>query len=298
MSSSLIPDPDSVRGQVEDHQLAYGHMHDTTNGRMRVATPPSVRAISGSLGGAVEACCLQPIDSIKTRLQLDTCRQYRGIMSCGKSIVQHEGVRALWKGLIPYSTHLVLKHTMRMGSNAVLQGMLRDPKTGTLSCANRLVAGFGAGISEALLIVTPCEVIKIRLQQQRGLTPSLIKYKGPINCALTIVHEEGVLGLWAGVTPTLIRNGINQAVMFTAKSTFDTFLWGNHEDDSNHVRENGCVKYKGMFHALRSIYVSEGLPALWKGLLPRLLKIPPGQAIMWTISDQVVRFYQSKCSCL
>ncbi|MCO5569427.1 hypothetical protein L7F22_023139 [Adiantum nelumboides] len=232
MSPSVSPVADVVGGLVGEHQLDSGDRQQDTTGHMRVATPPSVRAISGSLGGAIEACCLQPIDSIKTRIQLDTSRQYTGIVSCGKTIVRDEGVRALWKGLTPYSTHLVLKHTMRMGSNAVLLGVLRDPKTGSLSYASRLVAGFGAGIAEALLIVTPCEVIKIRLQQQRGLSSSqLIKYRGPVNCAFTIVHEEGVLGLWAGVAPTLIRNGINQAVMFTAKSTFDRFLWGKYEDD-------------------------------------------------------------------
>ncbi|MCO5594328.1 hypothetical protein L7F22_048358 [Adiantum nelumboides] len=72
-------------------------------------------------------------------------------------------------------------------------------------------------------------VEKIRLQDQSGLSSSqLIKYKGPVNYAFTIVHEEGVLNLWASVAPTLIHNGINQAVMFTTKSTFDRFLWGKY----------------------------------------------------------------------
>lgn len=292
-----------------------------------------MKAISGSIGGAVEACCLQPIDSVKTRLQLDTSGHSKGILSCGKSIIQQEGVRALWKGLIPYSTHLVLKHTMRMGSNAVLQSAFRDPETGKLSYAGRLAAGFGAGILEAFLIVTPCEVVKIRLQQQRGLSSSLLKYKGPINCAVTIVHEEGTWGLWAGVAPTLMRNGINQAVMFTAKSSFDALLWDKHEGDACTVQpwqsmvsgflsgfvgpictgpfdvvktrlmaQNRCmdglggIRYKSMLHALGSIYKGEGLYALWKGLLPRLMKIPPGQAIMWTVADQIVGFYEKNNS--
>lgn len=43
------------------------------------AIPPYFKAVSGSLGGLVEASCLQPIDVIKTRLQLDPRREYRGI---------------------------------------------------------------------------------------------------------------------------------------------------------------------------------------------------------------------------
>ena len=120
--------------------------------------PASVKAISGSLGGAMEACCLQPIDVIKTRLQLDAVRQYKGIVHCGKSIVQQEGVKALWKGLTPFATHLTLKYTLRMGSNALFQVLFRDPHTGEISHGGRLVAGFGAGVLEALMIVTPFEV--------------------------------------------------------------------------------------------------------------------------------------------
>jgi hypothetical protein len=122
------------------------------------AIPPFMKAISGSLGGMVEAGCLQPIDVIKTRLQLDHNKQYKGIWNCGTTIVQQEGVRALWKGLTPFATHLTLKYTLRMGSNAVLQSALADPQTGEISTLGRLTAGFGAGVLEALAIVTPFEV--------------------------------------------------------------------------------------------------------------------------------------------
>lgn len=75
-------------------------------------------------------------------------------------------------------------------------------------------------------------MVKIRLQQQRGLALELLKYKGPIHCATNIVREEGVLGLWAGASPTVMRNGINQAAMFTAKNSFDGLLWKKHDGDA------------------------------------------------------------------
>lgn len=40
-----------------------------------------------------------------------------------------------------------------------------------------MAAGFAAGVTEALVVVTPFEVVKIRLQQQKGLTKELMKYK-------------------------------------------------------------------------------------------------------------------------
>ncbi|KAG9144166.1 hypothetical protein Leryth_026070 [Lithospermum erythrorhizon] len=171
-------------------------------------------------------------------------------------------------------------------------------------------------------------VVKIKLQQQRGLSHELLKYKGPVHCAHTIVHEEGVRGLWAGTSPTVMRNGTNQAAMFTAKNAFDGLLWNKHEGDGKVLqpyqsmisgflagsagpvctgpfdvvktrlmaqsRSGGELKYKGMFHAISTIYAEEGLLSLWKGLIPRLMRIPPGQAIMWTVADQVIGLYERR----
>ncbi|BBH06295.1 Mitochondrial substrate carrier family protein [Prunus dulcis] len=216
-----------------------------------------------------------------------------------------------------------------MGSNAVLQGAFKDAETGKVSNHGRLISGFGAGVLEALVIVTPFEVVKIRLQQQKGLSHDLLKYKGPIHCARMIIREEGILGLWSGAAPTVMRNGTNQAAMFTAKNAFDVLLWKKHEGDGRVLLPwqsmisgflagtagpvctgpfdvvktrlmaqsrgvDGQMKYKGMIHAIRTIYAEEGLLALWKGLLPRLMRIPPGQAIVWTVADQVIGLYERR----
>ena len=127
----------------------------------RRTIPAYMKAFSGSIGGIVEAGCLQPIDVIKTRLQLDRSGNYKGIVHCGTTIVRTEGLRALWKGLTPFATHLTLKYTLRMGSNAVLQSAFKDSQTGKINNHGRLISGFGAGVLEALVIVTPFEVCVI-----------------------------------------------------------------------------------------------------------------------------------------
>lgn len=288
---------------------------------------PAVKAVAGSLGGAVEACFCQPIDVIKTRLQLDHRGTYSGIINCGQTIIKEEGVRSLWKGLTPFATHLTLKYALRMGTNATYQSLLRD-ENGKLTDGRRLVAGFSAGITEALIIVTPFEVVKIRLQQQKGMARELLKYRGPIHAVSVIAREEGLRGLWSGATPTIMRNGTNQMCLFWAKNNFDRLLWGKLEGDGRQLtmlqsmgsgfsaaclgpfatgpfdvvktrlmaqeRGNKPVKYRSLLHALTVIPQEEGLRALWKGLLPRLLRIPPGQAIVWAVSDQVTGYFERK----
>jgi hypothetical protein len=74
----------------------------------------------------VQACALQPMDVVKTRLQLDNAGKYKGIVHCARTIAAEEGVRSLWKGLTPFATHLTIKYALRMTSNSMYQNMLRD----------------------------------------------------------------------------------------------------------------------------------------------------------------------------
>ena len=91
-----------------------------------------------------------------------------------------------------------------MGTNATYQSALRDQarlrcclraqaqlqtahssaclQDGHLTEARRLLAGFCAGITEALIIVTPFEVVKIRLQQQRGMRREDMRYTVRAGC--------------------------------------------------------------------------------------------------------------------
>ena len=73
------------------------------------------------------------------------------------------------------------------------------------------------------------DVVKIRLQHQHGLDKSKLQYKGALDAARQIAQREGVAALWSGVTPTILRNGIQQATMFYSKHAIDSFLWGQKD---------------------------------------------------------------------
>jgi hypothetical protein len=87
------------------------------------------------------------------------------------------------------------------------------------------------------------QVVKIRLQQQRGLAKEQLKYKGPIHCAATTLREEGIRGMWAGAAPTVGRNGTNQMCLFWAKANVDSLYWGKHEGDGKQLTpvQVGCA---------------------------------------------------------
>lgn len=77
----------------------------------------------------------------------------------------------------------------------------------------RLAAGLGAGTTEAVFVVTPMEVVKIRLQaQQHSLADPLEtpQYRNAGHAVYKIVREEGAGALYRGVTLTALRQATNQ----------------------------------------------------------------------------------------
>ena len=86
-------------------------------------------------------------------------------------------------------------------------------------------AGLASGLTEAIAVVTPAEVCKIRMQSQYNsmIDPAQLKhrkYTNVVQTAFTIVREEGFGALYKGIVPTMMRQGINQAVNFTTYNYF------------------------------------------------------------------------------
>lgn len=77
------------------------------------------------------------------------------------------------------------------------------------------LAGLGSGVTEAVIVVTPAEVCKIRMQAQYHslLDPEQVarrKYRHVLQTAAVVVREEGVRALYKGLVPTTLRQGCNQ----------------------------------------------------------------------------------------
>ena len=75
------------------------------------------------------------------------------------------------------------------------------------------IAGLGAGTTEAVMVVCPMEVVKIRLQAQvHSMTDPLDipKYRNAAHALYVILKEEGIGTLYRGVALTALRQATNQ----------------------------------------------------------------------------------------
>jgi hypothetical protein len=138
-------------------------------------------------------------------------------------IVKREGFFALYKGLSAVYTGIIPKMAIRFVSFEQYKIVLGDVIGPGNTCT--FFAGLLSGLTEAVIVVTPAEVCKIRMQSQYNslVDPSQManrKYTNVVQTSITIVREEGIGALYKGVVPTMLRQGCNQAVNFTAYQFF------------------------------------------------------------------------------
>ncbi|CAM9563680.1 unnamed protein product [Ascophyllum nodosum] len=248
-------------------------------------------------------------------------------MLVATKLVQSEGFFALYSGLSAVMAGIVPKMAVRFSSFDIFKGWLGDREGRNKGLV--FLAGLGSGMTEAVLVVTPAEVCKIRMQTQeryirladgKRTSSSTLKYRGVLQTAAVIVREEGLGALYKGLAPTVLRQGCNQAVNFTFYQLFKTQLSAYLGKDEllpwQHMLLGGlsggfgpCInnpldvvktrlqkqvvipgkppKYGGFVSAIGLIAREEGVPALWKGLAPRLMRIMPGQAITFMTYEWV-----------
>ena len=294
----------------------------------KIIIPSYIKALAGISGGMVEAISLQPLDFAKTRLQMDKRQKYNNMFDCMFKVSRKEGFFALYKGLTPFITHLGIKYCFRFGSFDIYQKNTQKVINNTTIAS--FIAGLGSGITESILIVTPFEVVKTRLQMSHhSMTdPSeiaRIKYKGPVHCAYTVMKEEGLTALWKGLTPTMIRQGSNQAFNFMTFYTLNKYIWNKEVGDGKKLESwksfingviAGCIgpilnnpfdvaktrlmaqgnekEYKNTIDCISKVYKNEGVNALWKGIVPRLARTGIGQGITWMTVMNIIQFWEKR----
>ena len=182
------------------------------------------------------SCYFFKLNLFSTTLQTKA----RGFFATGAYIMQRETPLALYKGLGAVLSGIVPKMATRFASFEAYKGWLMDKETRQTSVGNIFIgiftsvllymflkitslsglAGLGAGTTEAVVVVTPMEVVKIRLQaQQHSLADPLEapRYRNAGHAVYTIVREEGVSALYRGISLTAIRQATNQGISLASE---------------------------------------------------------------------------------
>ena len=246
--------------------------------------------IAGGITGGIEICITYPTEYVKTQLQLDEkVGKYKGIIDCGRQTVRERGVAGLYRGLSVLVYGSIPKSAVRFGSFEHFKRRMVDDK-GNLTPGSRLLCGLGAGVSEAILAVTPMETVKVKfINDQRSANP---RFRGFYHGVRTIIKEQGLRGTYQGLTPTIMKQGSNQAIRFyVIESLKDWYregdskkpvpklltglfggiagaasVLGNTPLDVVKTRMQGleASRYKNTFDCAKQIFQNEGPRAFYK----------------------------------
>ena len=165
---------------------------------------------AGGISGVIECMTVQPFDMAKTRVQLMSNSHSRpGVAAVLAGLVAEGGVPRLYRGILPELVAMTPKSSVMYTTYEATCRMLR-PSMGDTPLLHG-AAGLASGAPEAL-VVTPFQVVKIRLQAREHLG----RYHGTTHCVHTIVLEEGVTALATGLHVTMWRNCVWNGVYFAA----------------------------------------------------------------------------------
>jgi len=169
--------------------------------------------VAGAAAGCTEAFVNCPFEVVKVRMQAKTS-VYKSTMEAAVSIIRYEGLRGIYKGLVPQLWRNGVWNGVYFGIINKLKSALWTPESKAGELGRNFIAGLvGGGL--ATTANTPLDVVKSRMQNTKvGDTT------GPRTVFGTLVHiykhEGGVKALWKGYIPRMYRLGPGGGIMLVA----------------------------------------------------------------------------------
>ncbi|KAM6068183.1 solute carrier family 25 member 47 isoform 2-T3 [Theristicus caerulescens] len=261
--------------------------------------------IAGAIGGGLSTAVGYPLDTVKV------WGFYKGVSA---SVLTVSVISSVSFGT--YKNFLCTICKLRYGA--------ADAKPSKLDVS---LAGGAAGAARVVLM-TPSEVAKVRMQTQRNPHPSIIaspqpvskpKYRGSLHCLKVIAKEEGFGGLYKGCSALLCRDSSSSAIYFLTYSALCDWLtpagknkpgflvvllsggfagvlaWGlatpmDVIKSRMQTDESDQHKYKGLVHCARESVKKEGAKVLFKGLGLNCIRAFPVNMVVFVTYEAVLRF--------
>lgn len=272
-----------------------------------------------------------PLDTAKVRLQIQgqnphgTPNPYTSMVNCLVRITKEEGATALFKGLVPGIARQCVYGSLRFGFYEPMRNTFYDLIEGGHDYDNsgitvKVLAGLASGAA-AMSIAQPTDVIKIKLQAQ-GKLPAGVqpRYHGFFHAFGTIFKEEGIRGLWRGLSANILRNATYNCVELAVYDQIKQVLLGIGMSDTpkthcvgafaagfaavlvgspidvvkTRLMQGGLDKagnriYNGPFDCIIKILKTEHPLAFYQGFWPNFYRVGAWNVVMFLVYEQVKR---------
>ncbi|RCI15792.1 hypothetical protein L249_3310 [Ophiocordyceps polyrhachis-furcata BCC 54312] len=276
---------------------------------------------AGAVAGVSEILVMYPLDVVKTRVQLQTgkgsgAEAYNGMLDCFRKIIRQEGFSRLYRGISAPILMEAPKRATKFAANdewgkAYRRMFGMQSMTQSLS----VLTGASAGATESFVVV-PFELVKIRLQDKA----SAGRYNGMVDCVVKTVRNEGPLALYQGLESTMWRHVLwnagyfgcifqvrqmmptaetkqgrlfNDLVSGSVGGTVGTMLNTPMDVVKSRIQNTPRTaatspKYNWAWPSVLTVLKEEGPAALYKGFLPKVLRLGPGGGILLVVYTTVM----------
>ncbi|XP_026499222.1 peroxisomal membrane protein PMP34 [Vanessa tameamea] len=162
-----------------------------------------VHAIAGATGSVVGMAAFYPLDTLRSRIQVDDSIKLHGSsLELLIKIAHKEGIHSLYRGLYPVLQSLSISNFVYFYTFHAL----RRAAMNSTSALRDLMFGMLAG-SINVLLTSPLWVVNTRMKLQNN------SYSNLFEGLYIILKEEGCKGLWSGTVPSLLLVS-NPAIQF------------------------------------------------------------------------------------
>eukprot|EP00239_Pterosperma_sp_CCMP1384_P005631 CAMPEP_0197850224 /NCGR_PEP_ID=MMETSP1438-20131217/14677_1 /TAXON_ID=1461541 /ORGANISM="Pterosperma sp., Strain CCMP1384" /LENGTH=296 /DNA_ID=CAMNT_0043463269 /DNA_START=83 /DNA_END=973 /DNA_ORIENTATION=- len=282
----------------------------TDSGAWKSARP----FVLGGASGMIATVFIQPIDMIKVQKQLAE-GAVPSTSKVVKDIMAKEGMSGFYRGLSAGLFRQATYTTARMGIFNVISEEFKKqtPKGESVPVWKTFFGGLAAGGLGAV-VGNPADLALIRMQADANLPVAERRnYKNVFDAIFRIMKEEGVMGIFSGCAPTVVRAAVLNCGMFVsqdiAKTQFSA-LTGAPKTDLYQVQApsamtagffaaacslpldmvktriqkmkpdaNGNMPYSGNMDCVMKIFKNEGPLGFYKGFGTFLIRIGPHVSI-------------------
>ncbi|KAL0036201.1 hypothetical protein WJX79_007894 [Trebouxia sp. C0005] len=271
---------------------------------------------AGTFAGAASLVVGHPFDTIKVKLQSQPRPlpghqpQYASAMDAVRKTMAEGGVYSLFRGMsAPFAT-VAFYNAILFAARGQMESMLAHPDGSPLSAK-----GFSTlPLATATSGTTPGAI-------HLGDYTGSLQYKGPMDVMRQVMRSEGgVIGLYKGLVPTLLREVPGCAAMFAAYEAIK--LSAAKQQGLSNTNELGkgtlmvaggaagavywltvypadIIKsklqtdsyqqpaYRGTLHCARQLYAADGMAAFFKGFSPAFGRSVPANAAAFLVYEMV-----------
>lgn len=274
----------------------------------------------GGISGMTATSVIQPMDSIKVKIQKigekQGDSQRPSISSVARNIYKNEGIAGFYKGLSSALVRQATYGTTRLGLYKYLYHSV-EAANGKVSLFEKVYLSLFAGFV-ASYVGNPFDLALTRFQSDSELPKNERRnYKSFVDAMNQIVKKEGVKGLWRGAVPTAVKTMVMNLSMLATydqvKEELDKRLKGTSDTNikllssaisglvcsfcalpfdniktklmSMTKDDKGKYQYSGSIDCWKQSVKRRGVTGLWIGFPAYYLRVAPHAMITLLVQD-------------